>query len=200
MDAAAEIVRARGVRGLNIAEVLDRCQLGTRAFYRNFESKGQLVSEVFGLAAATEAGRLAGKMKASANPIQAVVAWIDGRLDLAFDDRVGSELRQVSREAQTLMFTSPELVQAAFGIMLRPLIEQLTRGMNSGVFHDIDPAFDAEMLQGVVWACTERQWMAQDGSRIQVRDGAVRACLRALGVAPEAIAEVLTANRPGVTT
>ena len=66
LAAASKIVREQGVRGLNIAEVLERCQLGTRAFYRHFESKDHLVSAVFTEAAVTETRRLRRKMRASA--------------------------------------------------------------------------------------------------------------------------------------
>ena len=191
--AASNIVRAQGVRSLNVAEVLERCQLGTRAFYRHFQSKDQLIAAVFADAAAAETRRLRRRMKAKATPIDAVAAWIDGRLDLAFDDRMDSDMRRVSVEAQTLMLTSPELIQAAFGATLEPLVEQLERGLRDGVFHDIDPAMDAEIVHGAVWACTQRHWAMQDTVRADVRRRVMRACLRGLGAAPEAVAEVLGA-------
>jgi len=192
--AASKIVHEQGVRSLNIAEVLERCQLGTRAFYRHFESKDQLVAAVFTEAAVIETRRLRRKMRASATRIDAVAAWIDARLDVAFDNRVSSGLRQVSLEAQTLMFNSPELVQGAFDAILKPLIEQLERGLREGVFHDIDPVTDAEIVQGAVWACVQRQWATQNTVRADIRRQVMRACLRALGVAPEAVAEVLVAR------
>jgi AcrR family transcriptional regulator len=46
--AASKSVREQGVRGLNVATVLEQAQLSTRAFYRHFESKDQLVAAVFG--------------------------------------------------------------------------------------------------------------------------------------------------------
>ncbi len=200
VGAAAKIVREQGVRSLNIAEVLERCQLGTRAFYRHFESKDQLVAAVFTQAATTETRRLRSKMRASETPIDAVAAWIDARLDVASDNRVSPGLRQLSLEAQTLMFNSPELVQGAFGIILKPLVEQLERGLREGVFNDIDPVTDAEIVQGAVWACTQRQWVTQNTVRPDIRRQAIRVCLRALGATPEAVAEVLAARgtrKPG---
>jgi AcrR family transcriptional regulator len=194
LAAASAIVREQGVRGLNIADVLERCQLGTRAFYRHFESKDQLVAAVFTEVAITETRRLRRKMRASATPIEAVAAWIDARLEVASDNRVSSGLRELSLEAQTLMFTSPELVQGAFGKILEPLVEQLERGLHEGVFRDIDPSTDAEIVQGAVWACTQRQWATRDGVRADIRRQAIRACLRALGATPEAVADVLAAR------
>ena len=47
LAAASKSVREHGVQGLSIAAVLDRARLSTRAFYRHFESKDQLVAALF---------------------------------------------------------------------------------------------------------------------------------------------------------
>src|ERR1700683_2439365 len=130
--AASESVREQGVRGLSIAAVLERAQLSTRAFYRHFESKDQLVAAVFLEMARIEKRRLQRKMAKAGNPVEGVAAWIDGRLDLAFDENVKSELRLLSLEAQSQMFAAPELIQPAFEEMLKPLIEQLNDVLRGG--------------------------------------------------------------------
>ncbi len=191
LAAAAEILRTEGVQGLSIAGVLNRCGLGTRAFYRHFASKDELLEAVFLEIARTETRRLRRKMKAASNPVDAVAAWIDGRLDLAFDPNVKSDLRHLSEEAQSLIFTSPRLVQAAFGEMLQPLMEQLQRGLTDGVFNDIDPVTDAQIIQGAVWACTERQWTTGGSLRADVRHRVLRACLRGLGLSPQTVTAAL---------
>jgi len=183
--AASKSVREQGVQGLSVAAVLDRAQLSTRAFYRHFESKDQLVAAVFLEMARVETRRLRRKMTCAADAVGAVAAWIDGRLDLAFDENIKSDLRYLSLEAQSQIFASPELVQPAYAEMLKPLIAQLERGLESGVFRDIDPVTDAQAIQGVVWASTERQWATGDCDPADVRERALRFCLRGLGVAPE---------------
>jgi AcrR family transcriptional regulator len=188
--AASEIVREQGVRGLSIAAVLDRAELSTRAFYRHFESKDQLVAAVFLEMAYAEKRRLRRKMAKAANPVEAVGAWIDARLDLAFDENIKSDLRGLSLEAQSQMFASPALIAPAYAEMLKPLVEQLDRGLAYGVFHNIDPVTDARSIQGVVWTSTERQWATGDCDRADIRECVVRFCLRGLGVALETIAEI----------
>src|ERR1700731_3401023 len=195
VDAASKSVREQGVRGLSVAAVLERAQLSTRAFYRHFESKDQLVAAVFLEMARAEKRRLQRKMAKAGNPVEAVAAWIDGRLDLAFDENIKSELRLLSLEAQSQMFAAPELIQPAFEEMLKPLIEQLNDGLKSGVFHDIDPLTEAQSIQGVVWASTERQWAAANRERTEVRRRALRFCLRGLGVKPEIIADIAARDR-----
>lgn len=188
--AAAEALREHGVRGLSVAAVLDRADLSTRAFYRHFESKDQVVAAVFLEMAHAEKRRLQRKMAKAADPVEAVAAWIDGRLDLAFDENVKSDLRRLSLEAQSQMFAAPELIQPAFEEMLKPLIEQLQRGLSVGVFQGIDPASVAQSIQGVVWASTERHWTAGDCERSEARRRALRFCLRGLGVQDDTIDDI----------
>src|SRR5258705_2306853 len=81
LTAASKSVRERGVRGLSIAAVLDRAQLSTRAFYRHFESKDQLVAAVFLEMARIEMRRLKRKMSKAVTPVEAAVARVDRRPD-----------------------------------------------------------------------------------------------------------------------
>ncbi len=112
------------------------------------------------------------------------MTWIDGRLDLAFDESIKSDLRYLSSEAQSQIFASPVLVQPAYAEMLKPLVDALYRGLLDGEFYDVEPSTAAESIQGVVWACTERQWATGDCERSDVREGVLRFCLRGLGVHP----------------
>jgi AcrR family transcriptional regulator len=190
LEAASESLREQGVQGLSIAAVLQRAELSTRAFYRHFESKDELVSAVFLEMARTEKRRLRRRMAAAGGPVEAVAAWIDGRLDLAFSESIKSDLRHMSLEAQSQSFASPELIQPAYAEMLEPLIDQIQRGLEQGAFRDVDPMSGAQSIQGVVWASTERQWSAGDCERAEVRQRTVRFCLRGLGVAAATITRI----------
>ena len=193
--AAAEALREQGVRGLSVAAVLDRADLSTRAFYRHFESKDHVVAAVFLEIAQAEKRRLQRRMAKAADPVEAVAAWIDGRLDLAFDENIKSDLRRMSLEAQSQIFAAPQLIQPAFEEMLTPLVEELSRGLSSGVFYDIDPVSEAQSIQGVVWARTERHWAAGDRARAEVRSRTLRFCLRGLGVKAATIDEIAARDR-----
>ena len=179
--AASKSVREEGVRGLSVAAVLSRARLSTRAFYRHFDSKDQLVAAVFLEITRDEVLRLRTKMAAAATPVEAVAAWIDGRLDLAFDEEA---------------FFSPEMVSPSYGAILEPLIEQLQRGLEIGVFKDIVPVTAAKSIHGVVWAGTQRHWAINHWDREEVRDRALWFCLRGLGVAKETIEQVTADDEP----
>ncbi|OIN81321.1 TetR/AcrR family transcriptional regulator [Mycobacterium malmoense] len=189
-SAASKIIRERGVHALTVADVLARAKLGTRAFYRHFDSKDQLVQAVFLEMARVEMRRLRRKMAAASNPVAAVAAWIDGRLDLAFDETVRSDLRVLSLEAQSQMFAAPAVVSPAYREMLTPLIDQLELGQRQGIFTKTDPLTHAELLHGAIWACVERQWATGDCDHAKAREAALRFCLGGLGAPEHLIASV----------
>lgn len=190
LAAASVAVREQGVRGLSVAAVLQRAGLGTRAFYRHFASKDELVAAVFLETARAEKRRLQRRMAAATTEVGAVAAWIDGRLDLAFDDRLGNDLRRLSVEAQSQSVASPGLIQPAYAEMLRPLSDALDRGLREGAFQHVDPATHAQFIHGVVWAAIDRQWAAGGGDRDVLRQRIQRFCLRGLGVTPDALDQV----------
>ena len=182
LAAASTTLREQGVGGLSIAAVLARAALSTRAFYRHFGSKDELVAAVFLETARVEKRRLQRRMAGATTEIEAVAAWIDGRLDLAFDDSVGADLRSLSLEAQSQTLASPGLVQPAYAEILKPLSDALQRGLDSGMFHYIDPVTDAQFIHGVVWAGIDQQWATGDRDRDDLRQRILNFVLRGLGV------------------
>ena len=194
LAAASKSVREQGVRGLNVATVLEQAQLSTRAFYRHFESKDQLVAAVHVEITRAEVLRLRNKMTAAATPIEAVAAWIDGRLDLAFDEDNPGGLRDASQEALHDVFAATEAVSPAYGAILEPLIEQLQRGLELGLFKDIVPTIAAKSIHGVVWAGTQQLWAINRWDPAEVRERALRFCLRGLGVDKETIEQITVGN------
>jgi AcrR family transcriptional regulator len=191
IDAALSVIRSRGIAGLTVADVLATANLGTRAFYRHYKSKSHLIISVFVDAGHQEALRLRARMAPHGDPVDAVVAWIDGRLDLAFDDAVQSDLRFVSGEAQALYTVEPELIASAYAAMLSPLADELRRGVARRRWSDVDPLADARLIEAVVWSCVEQQWATKRFVRADVRDRTVSFCLRAIGTSPTRIKRAL---------
>ena len=196
LAAASKSLHDQGVRGLSIAVVLERAQISARAFYRHFESKDQLVAAVFSEMARVETLRLRSKMANTASPIEAVAAWIDGRLDLAFDESSGFDLRRLCLEVKSGSFSSAEIVSPAINAIFEPLIEQLERGLELGAFQDIVSSTAAKSIHGVVWAATQRQWATHHWDRNEAHERVLRFCLHGLGVAPETIEQITAGSVP----
>ena len=106
----------------------------------------------------------------------------------------------MSQEAQPNVFSSTEMVSPAYSAILEPLIEQLQRGLEVGVFKDIVPTIAAKSIHGVVWATTQPLWATNRWDPGEVRDRALRFCLRGLGVAKETIEQITAGSAPADRT
>ena len=186
LSTASTLVREAGVDSMTIAAVLERAELGTRIFYRNFASKDDLVEAVFVDMARVETDRLRRRMRAAGNPIHGVALWIAGRLDLAFDETIRSDLRFISREAQSQSSIAPQLIGGAFREMLAPLLEQLDEGRRAGLLPDTDPMLSAQLIHGALWGCTEYHWGTGLADVPAAQRRVLAFCLEGLG-APEAL-------------
>ena len=192
LAAAAEIVRDDGVGALSIAQVLHRAELSTRAFYRHFGSKDQLVGALFLEMARIEMRRLRQLMAAAADPVRAVAAWIDGRLDLALDDC--GQIRSPQDVAGGAVADARRPGTGRTRLRRDPAPARRATSSAEGIsesFADIDPGEEALSIQGVVWSNIEQQWSAPCRDMAELRTRVQRFCLRGLGVAPETIAGVL---------
>jgi AcrR family transcriptional regulator len=188
LEAARNVLREKGVSGMTVRDVLAQADLGTRAFYRHFASKDDLVLAMFTGAAAQEAERLRRKMASASDPLAAVIAWIDGRLDLAFDRRIAAKLQALSTEAQLRRRETPAELQLAFDMMLAPLVEQLRMGHARGLFTEVNPELDARSIHDVVWGVVEAHWSGFPQRKRETRDRVVRFCLLAIGTSVNAAA------------
>jgi AcrR family transcriptional regulator len=186
IGAARAVLERRGGDGFTVHEVLSEAGLGTRAFYRHFASKEALVLAVFARAAEQEAGRLRDRMRGEPTPVGAVTAWIEARLDLAFDEQVASTMRALSLEAEMATRQMPDPMASAFDRMLAPLVEELRRGTEDGTVRASDPQRDARAIHDVVWGRILRHWsgIGEPSDPSAARAHALEFCLRAIGAAP----------------
>lgn len=183
LEAARAVLERQGGRGFSVHDVLHQAGLGTRAFYRHFPSKEALVVAVFESVAEQEAQRLRRHMDSADSALGAVTAWIEARLDLAFDDEVGSTMKALSVEAIRASQRAPQQVESAFDLMLAPLVEHLRRGRQDGTIRTGDPDFDARAIHHIVWGETMRHWsgMRPVLSRATTTEQILGFCLRGLG-------------------
>jgi AcrR family transcriptional regulator len=194
--AARKTIQDKNGAGFTLNEVLEQCGLGTRAFYRHFASKDELALAVFAVEAEREARRLERRTRGTTNAIDGVVAWIDARLELGFDQRRAASLRPLSEEAVRANRQFPRLLEPAFNRTLDPLLDQLRRGVMEGLFGDIDPVEDGKAIYHVVSGVVEQRWSGLSLPYRETRARTLRFCLAALEVEPartDSVINVITA-------
>lgn len=154
LDAAFAVLGRVGIDGLTVAEVLSEAGLSTRAFYRHFPSKDDLVLALF----ASESERAATRHKSAladlADPERALDAWIDGVLALAYEPRRAQRTRVLRAEGARLRRDHPAEFATIVAEELVPLEAILRAGVENGSF-DVDFTVDPAMIHAIVWSLAE---------------------------------------------
>jgi AcrR family transcriptional regulator len=175
------VLRRNGYANAGITEILTEAKLGTRAFYRHFASKDELLVSMFAENAAVTASRLAELVDTAGSPLDRLHAWIDEILALGDDPRHGEAARMFISPTMPGVFD--EAGNRAIETMRAPLRAALADGKASGAFPDCDPDADASTIHAIVWrlfteAIHDRATMNRDDARAHVE----RFVMPALGV------------------
>jgi AcrR family transcriptional regulator len=136
---------------VSVHQILDASGLSTRAFYRHFRSKDELILTMCRTAAGRVAAELAAATAGAATPSAALGAWIHHYLAVVYDPR---------RARQTSVLTSWEARSAvgfdqvneeAAKVRRDLLTEVIRRGRDIGDFPLVDdPDEDARAVSSVV--------------------------------------------------
>jgi AcrR family transcriptional regulator len=182
--AALKVMRVNGYAEAQIGDILAEAGLGTRAFYRHFSSKDDLVLALFEENATTTASRLEAKVAAAGSARDQLLAWIDEMLDLGYDGRRSARAQLFAASAVRL--SSAEAERRILDQLHAPLVEVLRAGAASGEFHSRAPEQDAASIQALVWVFFESAVLGRPVMpRTEAREHVLRFCLPALGLASD---------------
>ncbi len=154
LDAALAVLGRAGIDGLTVAEVLSEAGLSTRAFYRHFPSKDDLVLALFASESERAAARHGAALADLDDPGRALDSWIDGVLALAYEPRRARRTRVLRAEGARLRRDHPTEFARILDDELAPLVTILRAGSERGDFtvdFDTDPA----MIHTTVWSLAE---------------------------------------------
>ncbi len=189
VKAAYRVIGGPSGRASSVQDILDEAGLSTRAFYRHFRSKDELIASMYRTASERVAVELATAAASAGGPIEALTAWVDGLLAVAYSPK---------RAAQGRVLSSAEALSAAGIAAARNegeaanasvLIGILQEGQRSGVFPRTEPVEDARAVASVVHRLMAARMAGEPGPTwAEARDHTVRLFLRAftLPVAQEA--------------
>jgi AcrR family transcriptional regulator len=150
MRAAFQLIGQSELGATSVQDILERAGLSTRAFYRQFGSKDDLIIAMYRAESDRVVAALAAAVADAPDPRGAVEAWMDQWLSIAYDPRRATRIRTLSsgearnaagfREAQLDTFdTSTTIVQ-----------QVLLAGQRSGDFPTVHPDHDARAMQAIM--------------------------------------------------
>jgi AcrR family transcriptional regulator len=184
IDAGLAVLRRKGGERLTVADVLAEAHRSTRAFYRHFRSKDELVLAIYERESQASTSRLRARLQNAGGAQSALASWIDETLSLAYDAGRARRTHVLAAEAKQLQQHYPAEFAAIADAQMLPLVEVLERGRAGGDFPDADPALDARCIHAVTWALAEERLFGDStldlpAARAQI----LRFCLPALGAA-----------------
>jgi AcrR family transcriptional regulator len=157
VEAGLRALRRTGAQRLTVAEVLAEAHRSTRAFYRHFASKDELLLAIYDHESRATITDLRRQVEAAPTARAGLEAWVDATLALAFDPARARRTRVLASEGSRLQVEHPAEFGAIAGAQLRPLVETLERGRADGTFPAAEPEADARTVHAIVWAFVEAE-------------------------------------------
>ena len=152
MRTAYELIQRDGSKETSVHDVLRAAGLSTRAFYRHFRSKDELVLEMYRVDCDRVTALLAAAVAAAPTPLAALEAWIDQSLAVVYDARRLRHAVVLSSAEVSAADGFTEVKNAGLAAQREPLIALLEDGRRRGDFPHARPETDALAIQAVVGA------------------------------------------------
>lgn len=181
LKAGMAVMRRNGFESASIVEILNEAEISTRAFYRHFRSKDDLLIAIFREQADLTRVRLEASIESADTPRLKLLAWVDEVLDMGYDPRRGRISRLFASHPMRSVFV--DAGHEATARLYAPLQVVLEQGLASGDFPRCDPATDAGSIHALTWrlfsdAMFDRTTLSRDDARAHV----LRFVLPALGI------------------
>ena len=180
VKAAYRVLGASPERSTSVQDILDEARLSTRAFYRHFHSKDELIASMYRTASRRVTEELAAAANSAAGPVEAFTAWVDGLLAVAYSPKRAAQARVLSStEALTSKGIASVRIEGE-DANIAVLVDILENGQRSGVFPRTEPLEDAHAVSSVVNRLVGARIAGDPGpSWDEARDHTVRLFLRA---------------------
>lgn len=180
--ATLKVLRRNDYADVAIADILEEAGLSTRSFYRQFQSKDELLLMLYRRDADAAADRLRSRVRTAGSAADALEAWIDEILSFRLDRRKAERVALLgAASARRAEGYSDEAIHAA-ALISAPLLEVLEAGKRDGSFPATEPRRDADMIRAIVFdlAGLNPTGRGRDPRSAATQD-ILGFCLRALG-------------------
>ena len=151
MDAALKVMKLNGFQGASVQDILDEAGLSTRAFYRQFRSKDDLLLAMFRTASARDVDAVVKRVANAAGPLEGLHAWIDEMTAIAFDRRRLSRMVMFNVSARQAVGFDEEC-EFMRERLTGPLADALRTGLEDGSFPSARPEDDANTIFDLFWS------------------------------------------------
>jgi AcrR family transcriptional regulator len=181
--AGRKLLHRDGAADMTIADVLTEAGLSTRAFYRHFASKSDLLLAIYDNEVDRYTPRLQRRLDAATTARAGLEAWIDELLAAGFEPRRGERTRAMFTWAIPLQQEFPVEFAAVRDALTGPLEAVLGAGLADGSFPNAEPRRHAQFIRALTWELVEERLSGATIDVAAAREEVLRFCLPALGAA-----------------
>jgi AcrR family transcriptional regulator len=158
LAAALEVLSANQGREATVADILEHSGLSTRAFYRHFETKEDVIRALYRRDAQSFGDHLCERVT-DRPPREALEVWINELLGLAYDRRRAERASTLSSPIVQRVIAGGEEQRLGLALLAEPLRAVLVEGLASGEFGAAQPELDvltilAMVFKAIAWART----------------------------------------------
>jgi AcrR family transcriptional regulator len=151
MDAAVEVLRRNHGQDATVAEILAEAGVSTRAFYRHFDSKEEVVRALYQRDAESFGAHIRHRLDQAGSPAAALEAWVDEILGLAYDRRRSERMASFSSAMVGRIVAGTKAERLGVELLLEPLREVLEAGQADGSLAMARPELDMHTIRAVTF-------------------------------------------------
>lgn len=181
LDAAMRVLTKRAYDATSVNDILTEAGLSTRAFYRHFAAKRELLEALSERECERVAKALRRAVAEADDPIAAIDAWLECFLDVYYEPKRAARVAVFTSASVRASYSEPSAAEAMRDLFCKPLIQALRAGHKSGLFHSPDPQEDARSIYALVSNVTHRG-QARARNRSAARAQVLRFVRPALGL------------------
>jgi AcrR family transcriptional regulator len=182
MRAAYDLILRNDANTTSVHDILHETGYSTRTFYRHFRSKDELLVAMYRVDRDRVTETLIAAVADAATPLDALEAWVDQNLAVAYDPRRLRHAAVLSSPEATNASGYDEVYAAGLAAHRAPLVEALRQGKQYGVYPRTEPEADAFAIQAVVGAHVRAKLLGtNEFTRPEAREHTVELFRRALG-------------------
>jgi AcrR family transcriptional regulator len=184
LRAALEVLRRNDGEEATVADILQEAGLSTRAFYRHFQTKEDVIRALYERDAESFGAHLRRRVEAAPDPDAALAIWVNEMLGLAYDRRRAERVSALRSPMVLRVIAGTRAQRLGTDLLTQPLRSVLENGAATGCFRDVRPDSDirtirAITMEAVNWARTGEVKL----SRREAADHVLRFSRAALGAA-----------------
>jgi len=165
VDATKRLLREMPYAGISVAAILERSGLSTGAFYRHFQSKDELMVSVYRDNGSVLGALLAERVAAATTPPEALEAWMEEMLRLAFEPRTVQHVALFADAGLRAAVAEAGVVASTRQLMLAPLVTALDAGRRDGSLPAAEPRVHAPLILAMVIDVIEHRGIEGAGRR-----------------------------------